>query len=159
MPSMRSILVVDDDPSMRVFLEHYLGRHYTVDLAESGAAGLRMLHAGDHDLALVDLSMPGLTGFELTEIVRADRRFDALALVVLSGSESSADRVRALESGADDFVVKPFNPAELAARVAAVFRRADRLAAAFGRERGEPAPAAQPGRARILPLNRTAHSA
>ncbi len=118
------ILIVEDDPLMVAFLDEFLSGNFQTTKVTSGEEALEILRS-ETDVALVilDLFMPGMSGFELLEIVRADAGFDRLPVLVLSGSEKSEDRVRALEAGADDFVIKPFNPQELAARVKNLIRR------------------------------------
>jgi len=123
MASTPTVLVVDDDPVMRAFLERTVGAEYAVVAAEDGAAALDRVRAGGVDLIVADRRMPGLDGFAFTEALRADAATARLPLLILSGSDRSEDRIRCLRLGADDFVAKPFNPEELMARVASLFRR------------------------------------
>ena len=118
------ILIVEDDPVMVAFLDEYLSGTFDTVVMTDARKALDHL-GGDHPVSLVilDLFMPGMDGFEFLEAVRSQSRFNRLPVLVLSGSEKSEDRVRALEAGADDFVVKPFNPLELAARVKNLIRR------------------------------------
>ena len=106
--SSRTVLVVDDDPVMLAFLDRAVGAEYAVVSASDGAAALDRVRAGGVDLVVADLKMPGLDGFAFTEALRADER---------------TARLRCLRLGADDFVAKPFNPEELMARIANLFRR------------------------------------
>ena len=121
--SSRTVLVVDDDPVMLAFLDRAVGAEYAVASVSDGAAALDRVRAGGVDLVVADLKMPGLDGFAFTEALRADERTARLPLLILSGSDTSADRIRCLRLGADDFVAKPFNPEELMARIANLFRR------------------------------------
>ncbi|MEM6326112.1 MAG: response regulator [Bacteroidota bacterium] len=123
MADSRTVLVVDDDPVMLAFLERAIGAEYTVATAPDGAAALERARGGSVDLVVADLMMPRLDGFAFTEALRADERTERLPLLILSGSDTSADRIRCLRLGADDFVAKPFNPEELMARIANLFRR------------------------------------
>ncbi|OZC01555.1 response regulator [Rubricoccus marinus] len=127
--SARTVLLVDDDPIMLAFLERAVGASYAVVTKADGAAARDWLLApeasgeGRADLVVADLQMPGLDGFGFTEAVRADPRTERLPILILSGSDKSEDRIRCLRLGADDFVVKPFNPEELMARIDNLFRR------------------------------------
>lgn len=115
------ILVVDDDPSIRTSLERELReRGYTIALGSDGVEGMRVFDAHAPDLVLTDLSMPRGDGFELISAIRAKSR---TPIIVLSVRGDDADKIRALDLGADDFVTKPFSVAELQARVRAQLRR------------------------------------
>jgi two-component system, OmpR family, KDP operon response regulator KdpE len=115
------ILVVDDDASIRSSLAQQLGEQgYGVLLATDGADGSRVFDAQLPDLVLTDLAMPNADGFALISHVRAAGK---TPIVVLSVRGGDADKVRALDLGADDFVVKPFSTPELLARIRAQLRR------------------------------------
>jgi two-component system KDP operon response regulator KdpE len=116
-----SILVVDDDDGIRRSLESELrAAGYTTMGAADGADGVRQFRAEASDLILTDLSMPASDGFHLIQQVRKGSR---VPIVVLSVRGGESDKIRALDLGADDFVVKPFSVAELLARVRAQLRR------------------------------------
>jgi len=118
------ILVVEDDPVMVAFLEEYLSDSFATSVVDNAKDAILMLQKGEEvSLVILDLFMPEMDGFEFLEALRLESRFNRLPILVLSGSENSEDRVRALEAGADDFVVKPFNPLELTARVRNLIRR------------------------------------
>lgn len=115
------ILVVDDDPAIRESLERELDvSGYTTVSASDGLDGVRTFESHSPDLILTDLSMPRSDGFELISAIRAKGR---TPIVVLSVRGDDADKIRALDLGADDFVTKPFSVAELLARVRAQLRR------------------------------------
>ena len=115
------ILVVDDDLSIRRALSAELGgAGYDVLEAADGAEGLRLFEAHDPDLVLTDLAMPVADGFQL---VAAVRRSGQTPVIVLSVRGGDADKIRALDLGADDYVVKPFSVSELLASVRAQLRR------------------------------------
>ena len=115
------ILVVDDDASIRSSLAQQLREQsYSVALANDGLLGAQMFDAETPDLVLTDLAMPNADGFSLIRHVRAS---GATPIVVLSVRGGDADKVRALDLGADDFVVKPFSTPELLARIRAQLRR------------------------------------
>jgi two-component system, OmpR family, KDP operon response regulator KdpE len=115
------ILVVDDDPAIRKSLQHELDASgYTTVSASDGLDGVRRFESQSPDLILTDLSMPRSDGFELISAIRAKGR---TPIIVLSVRGDDADKIRALDLGADDFVTKPFSVAELLARVRAQLRR------------------------------------
>lgn len=115
------ILVVDDDPAIRTSLQQeLLASGYTTASASDGLEGVRAFVSQAPDLILTDLSMPRSDGFELISAVRAKGR---TPIIVLSVRGDDADKIRALDLGADDFVTKPFSVAELLARVRAQLRR------------------------------------
>lgn len=115
------VLVVDDDPSIRDSLSRELkAAGYTTTSAGDGTEGLQSFQTSVPDLVLTDLAMPRSDGFELISGIRATSR---VPIIVLSVRGADADKVRALDLGADDFVTKPFSLNELLARVRAQLRR------------------------------------
>lgn len=123
------LLLIEDDPRLSAFVERGLNqRGFQVELAADGRRGLKLALGGDHDIVLLDLLLPEVDGHHvLAELRRRRARVPVLVLSALSGVEY---RVRALNEGADDFLVKPFSLDELVARVHALARRAQGLAAA-----------------------------
>jgi DNA-binding response OmpR family regulator len=119
------ILVVDDEPTIGDVVSRYLERAgYATRVAEDGDRALELHGERAADLIVLDLMMPGVDGLEVMRRIRKDRtRRTAIILLTAKGEES--DRVVGLRLGADDYVVKPFSPAELVARVDAVLRRVD----------------------------------
>ncbi|MCL6522141.1 MAG: response regulator transcription factor [Firmicutes bacterium] len=123
---MTAVLVVDDEPSIRKLLEFNLRKAgFEPLLAGSGAEAMEILRRRRPDLAIVDLMLPDADGFDLYRRMTAERPLPVLFLTARGGE---ADRVLGLEMGADDYVVKPFSPRELVARVRAVLRRWERQA-------------------------------
>ena len=117
-----TILIVDDEPDVREVLEEYFVAHgYAVLGAESAAAARELAAAQPIDLALVDIHMPGEDGLSLARHLR--ERYAQIAIVMLTSAATVVDRIVGLEMGADDYVPKPFDPRELAARVKSVLRR------------------------------------
>ncbi len=117
----RTILIAEDDHSCRSALHHYFERSgYRVSEATDGPASLRALFQSSADLVILDLGLPGVDGNDVLTKIRRD---SAVPVIVCSGRDSESERVRTLNLGADDFVVKPFSFAELEARVRAVLRR------------------------------------
>ena len=124
------ILVVEDELSMRRLLRLYLTKAgFTVEEAATGREGLAALLRGGVDLAIVDVMLPEIDGFE---VVRQARRSSAVPVILLTARGEETSRVAGLELGADDYVVKPFLPHEVVARVRAHLRRARGLAADDG---------------------------
>jgi two-component system alkaline phosphatase synthesis response regulator PhoP len=117
----RRILIAEDDHSCRLALHQYFERSgYRVTEAADGPASLRAVFQSSADLVILDLGLPGVDGLEVLAKIRRD---SAVPVIVCSGRDSESDRIRSLDLGADDFVVKPFSFAELEARVRAVLRR------------------------------------
>jgi len=123
----RRALVVEDDPDIVELVVHYLrGDGWAVETASDGRAALERLHAEAFQLLVLDLQLPGMDGLSICADVRRDKRTRDLPVVMLTARGDEADRVVGLEVGADDYVVKPFSPKELMARVRALFRRIER---------------------------------
>jgi len=122
MTARATILIVDDEPDVREVLEEYFVSHgYAVLGAESAATARELAAAQPIDLALVDIHMPGEDGLSLARHLR--ERYAQIAIVMLTSAATVVDRIVGLEMGADDYVPKPFDPRELAARVKSVLRR------------------------------------
>ncbi len=125
------ILVVDDDPGILKLVRMQLSEDgFRVLTAGSGEESLQVIEEQRPDLILLDVMLPGMSGYE---VMRAVRERSATPIVMLTARANDVDKVLGLEMGADDYVVKPFSPEELSARVRAVLRRIRRSAHA-----GEP---------------------
>jgi two-component system, OmpR family, response regulator ResD len=119
------ILVVEDETAIADFVQRGLeAEGYAVDCAGDGLDGERQAIEGKPDLVVLDLMLPGLDGLEVMRRIRDDDR-GRIAVILLTAKGEESDRVIGLRLGADDYVVKPFSPAELVARVDAVLRRMD----------------------------------
>jgi two-component system KDP operon response regulator KdpE len=119
--SVGRILVVDDDPQIRRVMRVTLtGQGYEVDDVKSGEAALEKLRGERFDLVLLDVSMPGMDGLETCRLIRQQSE---IAIVMLTVRDQEADKVAALDAGADDYVTKPFKTSELSARIRAALRR------------------------------------
>lgn len=115
------VLVVDDEPEIRRALRTGLGYHgFDVRAVDTGEEALRQAAAWRPDVVLLDLGLPGIDGFQVLDRLRGRTR---AAVIVVSVMPGERDKVRALDSGADDYVVKPFGIEELLARIRAVLRR------------------------------------
>ena len=116
------ILIVEDEAKTGDYLKQGLTEAgYVVDLARDGMDGLHLALTGDYDLVILDVMLPGLNGWQLLEAVRRNGR--ELPVLFLTARDQVEDRVKGLELGADDYLVKPFAFAELLARVRTLFRR------------------------------------
>jgi DNA-binding response OmpR family regulator len=115
------VLVVDDDDTVREVLRRYLTRdgHEVIEAAD-GITGLGLVRSGHPDLVVLDLMLPGMDGLE---VCREIRRTSSIPVIMLTALGQESDRVVGLEYGADDYVVKPFSPRELALRVSRVLER------------------------------------
>ncbi len=119
------ILVIEDDADIAAAIETMLTRiRYAVDVASDGDAGLDRLLGGTYELAIVDVALPRRDGFSICRSARAEGM--ATPLLILTARDAVEDRIRGLDAGADDYVVKPFAADELMARVRALLRRSDR---------------------------------
>jgi two-component system phosphate regulon response regulator PhoB len=118
------VLVVEDEPPLVEVLRYNLEKEgYLVDVAEDGAVALDKARDKTPDLIILDWMLPELSGIEVCRQLRADPDAKEVPVIMLTARGEEADRVKGLASGADDYVVKPFSPAELLARVRAVLRR------------------------------------
>ncbi len=121
MNSKPSLLLVDDDSAITELLSSYLERfNFVVHCAGDGAAMRTQLARQDIDLVVLDVMLPGTDGMALAREIRAQSR---LPVIMLTARVATLDRVLGLESGADDYIVKPFEPRELVARIQSVLRR------------------------------------
>jgi two-component system, OmpR family, response regulator ResD len=126
MDSPGSVLVVDDEPTITDVVSRYLQRAgYETRSAADGPAALELAAARPPDLVVLDLMLPGMDGLEVMRRLRAGGNRHGLPVILLTAKGEAAERVIGLRLGADDYVAKPFSPAELVARVDAVLRRAD----------------------------------
>jgi two-component system response regulator CpxR len=117
------ILVIDDDMELASLLEEFLRREgFQSEFAYNGKTGLEAALQGTFDLVVLDVMLPGMDGFE---VLRRLRQSSRLPVVMLTARGEDVDRIVGLELGADDYVPKPFNPRELAARIRAVLRRVE----------------------------------
>src|ERR1700694_3402371 len=118
---MERILVIDDDVELCSLIAEYLqAEGFGVDCVHDGESGLQKSKAGNYLLAVLDVMLPGINGFEVLRRVRAVSR---LPVLLLTARGEEVDRIVGLEIGADDYLPKPFNPRELVARIRAILRR------------------------------------
>ena len=118
---MQRILIVDDDPQIRRVMRAGLSSHgFEVADARTGEEALESLRSGRFDLVLLDVNMPGMGGLEACRLMRVNSE---TAIIMLTVRDSEADKIAALDAGADDYVTKPFSMPELLARIRAALRR------------------------------------
>ena len=148
-PAGATVLVVDDEPTIVEVVGRYMERAgFETHCAFDGTEALRLVERHRPDLVVLDLMLPGLGGIEVMRRLR-ERPGDPIAVIVLTARGEESDRLGGLRHGADDYVVKPFSPAELVARAEAVLRR---LSPPPGDD-GEPA--IEHGPLRVEPATRT----
>ncbi|HUL00866.1 MAG TPA: response regulator [Nitrospirota bacterium] len=122
--SKKHILVVDDEPDLIELLSYNLKKEgFTVSFAVDGEEALLMLKKSDFNLILLDLMLPGIQGLDLCRILRQNKKTERIPIIMITAKGEETDKIRGLETGADDYITKPFSPKELIARVNAVLRR------------------------------------
>ncbi|HTY36442.1 MAG TPA: response regulator transcription factor [Bacteroidota bacterium] len=120
----KTILVVDDEMAIRMILESILEQKFNVVSKENGEEALAWLQENKlPDCMIMDLSMPGIDGFEVLRQMHEDRSLSQVPVIVLSSKDSAADRIHCSKLGAREYVVKPFHPADLEARIESLMRR------------------------------------
>ncbi len=125
------VLIIEDDPDIAESIRYNVERegHYTAQVALSGEDGWSVLRGTDPRtvepaIVILDLHLPGINGFELCRRIRKEERLKKLPIIMLTAMADENDKVRGLESGADDYITKPFSVRELIARMRAALRRA-----------------------------------
>ena len=117
------ILIVEDNPDILANVIDYLQlKGYTVDCAQDGLGGLHLAVTKSYDLIVLDVMLPGIDGYQICKRLREDARLD-IPIIMLTARDTLDDRIRGLDTGADDYLVKPFALSELLARIQAVLRR------------------------------------
>lgn len=119
-----SVLIVDDEEAILTMLRYNLEKEgYKVYSAMDGEEALTMIQEKRPDIIVLDWMLPSVSGIEVCERLRANPETKGIPVIMLSARGEESDRVRGLDVGADDYMIKPFSPSELAARIRAVFRR------------------------------------
>jgi pilus assembly protein CpaE len=125
---MTNILVIDDEPIFHTMVSHALdGLNFHISIAENGKSGLAMAHSVKPDLVITDVMMPDISGYDVTRTLRREPEFAHTPILILTAQSGLQDKLMSFEAGADDHLTKPFEPAELAARVTVLLRRAEAL--------------------------------
>jgi two-component system, OmpR family, alkaline phosphatase synthesis response regulator PhoP len=121
---MSRILVVEDDADIASLIVHYLApAGYDTDVVANGGEALAAARRRPPDLVILDRMLPGLDGLEICRALRADAELGAIPILMLTARAEEVDRIAGFETGADDYVTKPFSPKELVARIGALLRR------------------------------------
>jgi DNA-binding response OmpR family regulator len=119
------ILLVEDDPNLSMLLQDYLElMHFSTQLAHNGEEGLRMFKKGNFDLCILDVMLPKMDGFALSEAIRD--KDPAIPIIFLTAKSLKEDRIKGFQLGCDDYITKPFSTEELNLRVKAILRRCAR---------------------------------
>jgi DNA-binding NarL/FixJ family response regulator len=140
----RRLLLIDDDPNLILLVKDYLEfRGYEVVTAANGREALELLEKDTPDMIICDVMMPEMDGYSLVKHVREDPRISWIPVLFLSAKGQSHDRVKGLNTGADVYMVKPFEPEELVAQVESSLKQAARIADRPGKSGGEAGPKIQ----------------
>lgn len=120
----KKVLIIEDESSIRGFLKiNFTRNNFLVIESSSGEEGLRKAALENPDIAILDISLPGMDGFETCKSLRES--YSKIGIIILTARNQDMDKIMGLEFGADDYMTKPFNPLELIARVNALLRRID----------------------------------
>jgi phosphate regulon transcriptional regulator PhoB len=126
----KNILIVDDEPDLVQLVSYNLKKEgFAVSSASDGEDALQKIRKTEFNLVLLDLMLPGIQGMEVCRILRNNPKTEHIPVIMLTARGEEADKIRGLETGADDYMTKPFSPKELIARVNAVLRRTGERAA------------------------------
>ncbi len=118
------ILIVDDEPDLVELVSYNLRKeHFSVDSARDGDEALKKIFSKRYSLIILDIMLPGLGGLELCKVLRNNPSTHDIPVIMLTAKSLEEDRIKGLETGADDYITKPFSPRELIARVKALLRR------------------------------------
>jgi two-component system phosphate regulon response regulator PhoB len=127
--SHESILVIEDDEDIQVLIRHNLSREgFTVAVVDNGEDGLDRLRKGAFGAVLLDLMLPGMDGLDVCRLLKRNPRFQHIPVIMVTAKGEESDIVAGLELGADDYILKPFSPRVLVARVRSTLRRKSREA-------------------------------
>jgi len=120
----KSIVIAEDNPHMRFLLQEFLKEDYNVTAFDNGSQMLSWLQSGNlADVVIADINMPQMNGWEVLCNLKASAFFKDIPVVILSATEKSQERIRFLSNGAEDFLMKPFNPQELNLRISNIIKR------------------------------------
>src|SRR5512145_94398 len=120
---MRVLLIDDEQFYFKLIRKTLKEAEYELEYAQSGSEGLAKIPAFNPEILIVDLKLPGMDGFQVLERLRRDAKFSQIPVIVITAQDELSDKLKAFELGADDYLVKPFQPEELAARMGILARR------------------------------------
>jgi DNA-binding response OmpR family regulator len=122
--SLQKLIIIEDDLAIKTLLSTVLEYNFTVTAFDNGLDALSYLQQGNiPDIIITDLNTPELNGFELLSQIKDSSFFKGIPVIILSGEEGSETRIKCLEAGADDYILKPFNPRELEVRINVILKR------------------------------------
>ncbi|MDR3679385.1 MAG: response regulator transcription factor [Flavipsychrobacter sp.] len=126
--TLPKIVIIEDDPALQMVISRFFENRFQVTVFNNGMDGLAYLQEGNiPDIIVSDLNTPQLNGYELIKQIKSSGFFNAIPIMILSGEESTESRIKCLEAGADDYLVKPFNPRELEARINVILKRSGKI--------------------------------
>ena len=121
---LQKVIVIEDDIAIQTLLFSVLESNFEVATYENGIKALAYMQQGNiPDIIISDLNTPELNGYDLLLQLKSSSFFSSVPVIILSGEESSETRIKCLEAGADDYIVKPFNPRELEVRINVILKR------------------------------------
>jgi len=122
--NMQKIIVIEDDFAIKTLICAVLESNFTVNAFENPIEALAFLQKGNlPDIIISDLNTPEMNGYDLLVQVKTSNFFNTIPVIILSGEEGSDTRIKCLEAGADDYILKPFNPRELEVRINVILKR------------------------------------
>jgi DNA-binding response OmpR family regulator len=122
--SLQKVIVIEDDVAIKTLLYSVLEYNFEVTPFENGIEALAWMQQGNiPDIIISDLNTPEINGYDLLVQLKVSSFFNTIPIIILSGEESSEIRIKCLEAGADDYIVKPFNPRELEVRINVILKR------------------------------------
>ena len=137
--SAERILIIEDDPEIQEMLKYAFAREgWKLVQVKTGEEGLKSLQAKGADCVILDIMLPGMDGLKTLKKIREEKKFQSLPVILCTARGEEADVIAGLELGADDYVVKPYSPRVLAARIRAGLRRKETQAAASAQTEGLP---------------------
>ncbi|NNV54227.1 response regulator transcription factor [Limnovirga soli] len=126
--NLPSTLIIEDDLYMQGIISQCLSENFTTMVFSDGMDALTYLQEGHiPDIIITDLNTPNLGGMQFLEQIKSSGFFNSIPVVILSGVDNTETRIKCLEAGADDFIVKPFNPRELEARIKIILKRSGKI--------------------------------
>ena len=123
--NLQKIVVIEDDFAIKTLICAVLESNFVVAAFENGMDALAYLHKGTNipDIIITDLNTPEMNGYDLLVQLKTSNYFNTIPVIILSGEEGSETRIKCLEAGADDYILKPFNPRELEVRINVILKR------------------------------------